>query len=444
MRCALLVALLGLACDSSTSAHERVVLHVSTGYQLSELSIGSGAAVFVRDLIGTWVHELFEVDKAETRDGEIWLRLRDNIDRPMAELCQLLRSPAMVGLPEVRGDRCVVRFSPRRWPNAAPEVDPRVWSLHVDNGPFEIVRTTDARRRPEYDCSLAEPEGADEVPLYETMVLERRGRSHIDEIHVHSLSMAEQWRHLIAGRTQVAPQLPMLYRAWLETMTTIQTIELEPSGPIFLLFNTRAAPWSDRDVRRELARALDLDAVARVACLHPTCRGLGVQRFDARADILPPEARVELPRELAILVVATDWSSTQAASAIGYQLRKHRGIEVRIERCPVTVVHSAVTSGTFGLVVTPLEPFPGTKQGDYQESMNLTTRYWNPRLEAAVNARDEHAFAQLVREDVFVLPLFRNLFFAAVDSRFCDARPTEVHTWAWLAALRPCEPGETP
>ncbi len=362
------------------------------------------------------------------------LRPRDGDRLSVEFLCEHLFGWHLLAPPRLVDGSCVIEFE---MDADRKEQEER---LMLDVGPFRMVwqgAVEDLPRRS--PCTAPESDDGGDAPIshVETIILCKRGDTAIDEIHIVAIPSEEQWRSFLARSVDVIPYTSVVDQTWFDGMKTIRSIPLEPERPLALLFHTKKPPFSDVEVRRMVARALNLEAISRVACGDPRCRELGPLRIDPRTDTPAPRPGTALPPEL-VLRAFEHGIGMKAAELIQRQLYLNLGIAVHLEGSSIAGLHRAIRAGDFDLVLVPVPDLDAAVDSSLPKRLLQIARYDNAAFRRAVNAREHRAAIAFLQEDVPMIPLFQKLPFAVIGEGFCGGEPTNEQLWRWLGDLHPC------
>ena len=433
-----LLVLLSPACQDSPATAERVVLVVGTGHDLDWFPSWQGSTAYAMDLVYLPALDYMDIEYQE--DGSAALRPRPGGEYDVTYLCERLIGLRLAGAPTVRDGACVVPL-PANADRAQTEA-----TLVVEVGPYRLGgQGPDGDQRLHQACEreVADQRAPGSHP--ERIVLCARDPDDaLDEIHIVSMPVDEQWRSLVAGRIDVIPHTPGRYSSWLEGMRSVRMVPLQTRRPWALYFNTHKPRWTRPASRRALARALDLRAVSRVACRDARCRNLGRLLMDSQSADRESATQVTMPQAVTVLVNRDVTICEQAAKVMAVQLEAALNMQVHIESVPVSEFSQQLERDQHDFVIMPV---PGLETPDPQQllaRLRAFSDYHNPALADLLTAGQFDEAKQLLQSDMPVLPLFQEVPFAAIDERFCGGRPREVHSWAWLADVIPCGDGATP
>lgn len=271
--------------------------------------------------------------------------------------------------------------------------------------------------------------------------LRRRGSSSIDVVEVVATSASDQWRLLLAGDVNVVPRAPSLVRQSLEGITGLRILDVAHVDSAALYFNVRAV---EPTMRREIAKAIDLDALAVAVCGDSTCALPEIATVAAASDA--PQGGSPPRRIVSLQFVPTESTHAVAARVLRHQLAG-QGIEIGVQPTTVEQLVSRVQSGQFEAAIIPL-PTSDRRYRFFVSQRSPTeasvTGYSNAEYDAAFARSDTEAMQTLLDRDVPVVPLFLQSYVAVIDSRLCGDVTPSATSWRWIADLRPCRPGETP
>ncbi len=147
-------------------------------------------------------------------------------------------------------------------------------------------------------------------------------------------------------------------------------------------------------------------------------------------------ASATLPPALELLLPEVEPFHTVAAH-IQYTLAR-RGVDVTLK--VLSPAELGVALGRpFQLALLPGRPgdalltwFQAANYGHWQSA----------DFEAAMNAGDLVAARKVVSRELPGFVVVEPDLFAAVNARLCGGAPKSATSWAWLADLYPCQPGE--
>lgn len=422
-------------------------MRVSASHGLTCLNDLDGSSAHAAELVYLSAQEVAVLeDTGDSGGTEVALLPQPNVGVSARALCASLYAEEVMRK-TADDTRCVVTFR-------SPQAKQRgMQLLRLELGPFQLERVIPVgKEEGSTACIAANAEGNGSSQLLGRIELTRRNtgepadHGQIRTIHIIPVPLKDQWRSLFAGEVDVVPSMPMMYGHWFADMESIRTVPLPTSSYLALYFNTAAESWSDVDMRRTLARSLDLNAIAEIACRDSQCRNPEPEQPELGGTIQPPREPRTLPQELTVHVLDSDSSGVAAAKMIKNQLRRRHGIAVHIAQHPVTEMTALAAKGSFGMLILPLS-IPAVAGGqDFLGRLDGVARYTHDALRTATLRGDYARAAAILSEDVPVVPLFRYLQFAAMDVHLCGGQPTSQTSWRWLADLyrsdSPCPDGE--
>lgn len=397
---AVAVAVVG-GCDRGDSevSPDPLVVRVSASFGLAELSPGprqSGSSAMVLDLVFEPLARFLEVESVD--GASLVFRVLPDAP-PVADLATTLRVEGLVEAVPLDEKRMRVTMSS---PQAAAGLRAMQFG-GFQRGPF-----------------AAEPWRPGD-PLQRLRALDDRP---VRVIELVQMAVEEQWRRLLAREIDVVPHNTMRQREYYEGLESVRLLELPSDRSLSLVFDLDQVP--DARERRSIAGSLEVGAIARVSA--------GSAEFAARTLVGGTAADDPFmpARRLRIGYLESDQFAADAARVVRLQLER-AGYEVILEAATLQALGESEREAV-------IVPFP---EGDAAVRVlgtpGLSWHYENPSLRDAVERDDFAAARAIVDHDVPVIPLVRNVAFAAVDARLCGGEPSALGTWDWIADLYPCE-----
>jgi len=405
---AALAIALGCACGGSGDApREPSPLRVSAAHGLSEFTPGPSASGSTAHALELVYEALFEHARVRARKGNTVVLER--LAKSSHETAALSNSLKFEGLVQSRVGPDGLIYAVFR-----TREDADAFGRHeigaFDLGPYRVANQAEGR-----------------VSLVPRISGRQRG------IEIIEVAKGEQWKALLGHKIDVVPNLAGLDRHQFAGVGSVRVIDLPGRSHIAVLFNVRNARLAAAPVRRRIARAIDSDAIARLACGDVSC-AVRFQAVDA------DDSAAQLPKRLRVLALSIHAPSMLAAKVLKHQLRK-LGIKVDVDAVAIAELGRAI-SGKYELAIMPvaigdLAAFTTGMIG----SLNITG-YSNPVFDAAVKRGAKAAAMRLLALDVPAVPLFEMRQFAAVDRSICGGRGATSVSWKWIAELRLCDEDE--
>jgi len=398
---------------SADQATHEVTLRVAASHGLSEFAPNenpSGSTAAAIDLVWAPIHT--HVLPPTVEGSTVTLRRRPGSPYTCKELADALAFPGIRNVTVGDGDEMVVEFE--NVARARAFADVGTFAL----GPYELASQTDGMVR-----------------------LRSREPRPIGAIDIVEVPLGDQWRRLLGHQIDVIPVAAAAYRGAFAGMRSIRVVDLPAQNTFGLAFNMERPELSEVCARRAIARALDHEAIATVACGSAECA------VDAPAEGAMAADSCQAPRDLVLILMVGDSTGLVAGRTIRHQLRKV-GISTSIEQVPLGELAERLRAGSFDLAFLPLSSererslYRFSRAG-MAEGLNVS-HYNNPAFDEALADGDLDRAEAVLRRDIPVIPLYEMRTFAAIDARFCGGKPTSTRSWLWLADLRPCAEGEGP
>lgn len=421
----ILLSTLVLSCTQASAPPEPRPLRVAATSGLSSFRARQpqGATPHAMELVYAQLSEHAEIVKRG--DDKRLLRPHKPSQNASAALCRALAVAEPVDAKTASPEGCLLSFAS---PQAASEFDSHRRHL-LATGPYQLHREFDTHGQ-----VLAADAPVDARPIGAIEFRANPGRAAAD-IHVQSMPLNQAWRQLFAGQIDVVPNMSWLYRERFRGIASVRLLDIPVTANMHLCFNTRRSQWADVHLRREVARVIEPDAVAKLACGEPSCR---VPDWEIPA----PEAPTEIPPHITILALDMHSSAVIAARAISYRLRRHYGIEVDVHVVDIAELAARAEGTEHDMTIVPM--------GLLGVSNNLTrplashAGYAPDDFTKAAAIDDTAAMRTILKRDAPLVPLFQIRTFAAVDGAYCGGAPERSTSWAWLADLYPCDDGAQP
>jgi hypothetical protein len=434
-----LAIMCGVSCGEPPSPPAPVTLRVGASNGLSSFRSRkfSGDTSHAMELVYSLVHEHADV----VRLGPTRVSLRPGRSSPFsaAFLCERLLDEAGVTRRRPTPEGCILDFASSE---ARSSFESYPW-LMLDHGPFRVEREIGVDGRA-VDTSPSAGDGS-----IRTVEMASRGDrpgdrgdradhvQRIQRIHITAMPLHEGWRRLFAHQLDVLPGMSWLYRSHFAGMRSVRTIDIPASAYMHVFFNTRLAEWADPDLRRHIARIIEPDALAVLACGDPVC---AVESWRP----VPPTRTVEPPPKITILALSSHSSAVTTAQAISYRIRLHHEVEIDVKPLTIETLARMEERSDYALALMPMGILASADRGIIAESLSTAAGYDSPDFIAAAERGDSAEMQRILEHDVPALPLYELRTFAAVDARFCGGQPSNAVSWAWLADLRPCAEERAP
>ncbi|MCG8417688.1 MAG: hypothetical protein MJE77_07050 [Proteobacteria bacterium] len=412
IRCALAILAVSFSsCCPSDVPPDEIILRVSASHGLGDFHDpdSGGSTSYARDLVYLGPDKYQLEHRGPTELALTPTSAPQDLDRFCASLC-------IDGQTQVwrDGEYCIIEFDSEP---AKRDFADQTW---LEIGPFRL-------REPE----KIGPTGS--TPRAHIDLLDQCDRTDIDVIRIKRMTVDEEWQEFYGRRIDVIPTTSIANYGWFKDLDSARTAILPALGDVALHFNVQKDPWSDRNVRMTLASAIDPDAIARVACAED------YRCFIGRDPIPTPKSLAPLPREISLVVLASESGTVRAAKAIRYHADTKRGASIRIDEVTMPELNRRRDAGDFDLMLMPLKYLASEDSWKRIEvQLRAHSRYRTPQFSAAVNEGNVDLIRRLIDRDIPALRLYTNLQFAAIDQQFCyRQKPDSQVSWRWLAYLYP-------
>ena len=349
------------------------------------------------------------IESVRAEGSSVILVRRANSRLSARELASLLRGKELSSAHALDEQRIEARFADQQTAVLVAEYA----GLGFDSGPFSV-----------------DAHAPDRVRL-----LGRKATA-IDAIELVTSSRSDEWRLLLAHELDVVPWANTIYRTEFAGMTSVRLVDIPANDTAALYFNVRTAALAQANVRRDIARGVNREAIARLVCGDPRCA----------VAIAPVEPVTPLPTRLSVLVPEDDSSLRSAARIIRHQLWR-LNLEIEVRPMPVAKMVEAMTTGQFELAMLPLTlsdlRFGFFLSPGHPKGIPMTG-FANKEYDTAVEGGDLATAQAILDREFPVTRLFELRSFAAIDSRFCGNVAPKASSWLWMSELYPCEEGSPP
>lgn len=412
---ACLAALLLSGCGKPEPEAE-LVLRVSASHGLGAWGslVAGGSTTYAQDL--TFVSRfdsLIEHPSATQLSITLLQQPRDD------SFCKSLCIPNAKGIWS-QGEACVIDFY------SEEDKLEHIKGDLIQVGPFRL------RKQEKADPANGIPR--DRIDLFDEC-----NKTRIDVIRIEAMTADEEWKEIFARKIDVVPLTSITSRKRFENMGSVHTVVVPPSADMGLYFNTAREPWSSLDARRQIGATITPQSIAEVACSgEPLCI------IDA-VPMSPPDAPVALPKEVSIVVMASESSLVRAARALQYHLSTKLGMKVTLHELPLNEAIEKLAEDNYDFTLLPITRTPSKLAIDMTRYLlEKHAHYTSPQLDQAVQSLDLEMLDAYLQKEVPAIRLYANVQFAAIDKRFCrEWEPDSQTSWRWLAHVVECTEPES-
>lgn len=402
-----------LSCGSEDLRKDEQTIRLGATWGLAPLELDlfpSGSSASLHTLLYTPTGQYIE--RAEVNGTSVLLSLKTDSPKSAEELAQAFRLKSLLSSRAVDPQTIRVTFS-------SEEAASRVAGLAFGGfalGPFRV--------RSENETSA---------------VLERKTPHPIQTISVEEMTAQEEWRRFLGGQLDILPRASARHRKYLESMKSVKVIDYPASHDLALYFNLNSEHFSSRDRRQCVADSVDLSALTRIVTGRETTNAVGMSHA-------PRHCAQVFETPVSLVFLDTDDEFRNVADVLHYQLAE---ADIVVERVPVSIEGLVATgeSGSFDLMLMPV-PLNARRFTRFLSNKHPTSTgfigYNSHAYDAAFDASDIVAMEKALLEDLPILLLYQQTFFAATRSELCTSGALNPTEWQWLASVHPCEEVATP